>query len=383
MADDSVPPVFISRSIQGALLWVELAFCIGFVGFRTFIQYQHNKKLFSNDYVILFALFCHVGSAIISQLMIPPMYELEALKSILAVGGIPPANAQDRAMLYLKYQFAVLITLWTTLWSVKLSLLLFFWRLFDSLQTRMRIFWYIMLFVTASTYIITIFMQLFACGAPSTFFKFGPEGCSSQRDIYLSNLVFLFSAGSDIAVDALLLLIPFPLLWKLQVNQRRKIILATIFLLPLLPITFGILRLVFCNPTTGSVNVIKFTFYHMLENTAAIITACLPSMRLFFFLNKTGNKTRSSEPYAGGYRVGNGYSISRARAMFSGTMSRNDTKGVIPLENMDEGRDTETPRRDSDESQSRILHKGAMVTREYSVTAPSNESDVENCKRGW
>jgi hypothetical protein len=268
------------------LLWVELVFCIGFVTFRTYIQYQHNKKLFSNDYVILFALLCHVGSAVISQLMIPPMYELEELKSILASGGIPPANAQERALLYLKYQFAVLITFWTTcmnhpilsftsnkciVWSVKLSLLLFFWRLFDSLQTRMRIFWYMMLFVTASTYVVTIFIQLFACGAPADFFKFGAEGCSSERDMYLANLVFLFSTGTDIAVDALLLLIPFPLLWKLQVNQRQKCILASIFLLPLLPITFGILRLVFCNPTSGLVNVIKFTFYHMLENTAGTV----------------------------------------------------------------------------------------------------------------
>jgi hypothetical protein len=156
-------------------------------------------------------------------------------------------------------------------WSVKLSLLLFFWRLFDSLRTRMRIFWYMMLFVTASTYVITIFIQLFACGAPADFFKFGAEGCSSKRDIYLANLVFLFSAGTDIGVDALLLLIPFPLLWKLQVNQRQKCILATIFLLPLLPIAFGILRLVFCNPTSGTVNVIKFMFYHMLENTAGTV----------------------------------------------------------------------------------------------------------------
>jgi hypothetical protein len=153
-------------------------------------------------------------------------------------------------------------------WSVKLSLLLFFWRLFDSLRTKMRIFWWVMCFVTASTFIVTVFLQLFACGSPGTFFKFGEEGCHTDRQLYLSNLVFLFSAGTDIACDVLLIFIPFPLLWKLQVNERQKLILAAIFLLPLIPITFGILRLVFCNPVTGTVDVIKFTFYFMLENTA-------------------------------------------------------------------------------------------------------------------
>lgn len=132
----------------------------------------------------------------------------------------------------------------------------------------MRIFWYVMCFITGSTLIVVIFIQLFACGSPDVFFKFGEEGCHTPRDIYLSNLVFLFSAGTDIACDVFLIFIPFPLLWKLQVNRRQKIHLTIIFLLPLIPITFGILRLVFCNPTTGTVNVVKFTFYFMLENTA-------------------------------------------------------------------------------------------------------------------
>ena len=64
------------------------------------------------------------------------------------------------------------------------------------------------------------------------------------------------------------MLIPFPLLWKLQVNQRQKMILVAIFLLPTIPIIFGVLRLVFVDPTNGPVDVIKFTFYSMLENTA-------------------------------------------------------------------------------------------------------------------
>jgi hypothetical protein len=70
--------------------------------------------LYSNDWLILFALLVHLGSAITSQLMIPPMYELEALKTILATGQTPPANFMSRAQLYLEYQFAVLITFWVT-----------------------------------------------------------------------------------------------------------------------------------------------------------------------------------------------------------------------------------------------------------------------------
>lgn len=237
------------------------------------------------------------------------MYDIERLKLVLQAGGTPSQEMASGAQNFLPHQFALLLLLWTTLWAVKFSLLVFFWRLFDSVHTKARTFWYIMFVLTASTYIVTIFIQLFACGSPQNFFKLGKyqsasrvdmlraaiDGCAQPYRLYLSNLVFLFSAGTDIAGDLLILLIPFPLLWKLRTNQRQKAILVVIFLLPLVPIIFGILRLVFCNPVTGVVDVIKFQLYSLLENTAAIITACLPSFRLF--ATSSRNNSRVTAPY--------------------------------------------------------------------------------------
>jgi hypothetical protein len=251
--------------------------------------------------------------------------------------------------------------------------------------------------ITASTYIVTFFMQLFACGKPSTFFNFGATGCHTDRQLYLSNLVFLFSAGTDIAGDAFLLCIPIPLLWKLQVGQRQKIILLGIFLLPIIPIIFGILRLVFCNPVNGSVDVIKFTFYSMLENAVgmfpptrpstkftkltsfpAIITACLPSMRLFF-LNRTGNTTAQTGPPNYGRS-----NFSKKPSTFDSAydhFDNRDRKGAIPLEHVVEARrgEIDLDSSHSNESRSHILQKGVMVTREYTVTehpsTPTNTAD--------
>ena len=66
---------------------------------------------------------------------------------------------------------------------------------------------------------------------------------------------------------------------------------------------------------------------------------------LFFFLNnwKSGNTTRPSQPHPGGYGTGG----STAKALFSKAISHNDTKGAIPLDNMDEGVHTKAPSRDS------------------------------------
>ena len=98
------------------------------------------------------------------------MYDIEKLKLVLEAGGAPTEDMAISAQTFLPYQFALLLLLWTTLWAVKFSLLIFFWRLFDSVHTKARIFWYVMIVVTASTYIVTIFIQLFACGSPQNFF---------------------------------------------------------------------------------------------------------------------------------------------------------------------------------------------------------------------
>jgi hypothetical protein len=98
-------------------------------------------------------------------------------------------------------------------------------------------------------------------------------------------------------------------------------------------------------------------------------------MRLFFFLNnwKSGNTTR----------VEADYSSSKVKSLFSKLRSRNDTNWAIPLDNMDEERHTEAPGRDSHESRSRILHKGVMVTREYSVTTPAAGTHIRSCRDAW
>lgn len=77
------------------------------------------------------------------------------------------------------------------------------------------------------------------------------------------------------------MLIPFPLLRKLHVNARTRLLLAALFALPIIPIIFAVLRLVMANATTSNVDPVKFQLFSMLENSSAIVTSCLPALRLF------------------------------------------------------------------------------------------------------
>ena len=74
---------------------------------------------------------------------------------------------------YLKYQFAVLYLIWTALWTVKLAILSFFWRLFVSVKTNARIFWWFMCGITITTWIVSLILQAVACSPPSSSFDIG------------------------------------------------------------------------------------------------------------------------------------------------------------------------------------------------------------------
>ena len=154
-------------------MWVEIALCLGFVILRTWVQFRNTKKFYSNDLLIIFAMACHLLAAIIYQLALPVMYKIGKENMLLARGGTPSERFTDRVELYLRYHFCLLILLWVTLWAVKFSLLLFFWRIFDSIQTRARLLWWTMCALTAATFTVALFLQLFACGSPSNLYKLG------------------------------------------------------------------------------------------------------------------------------------------------------------------------------------------------------------------
>lgn len=149
------------------VMWIGVALSCTFVAIRTHAQYRNSRRLFINDYCIFFALVCHVATAIVYQIAIPPMYDVISVSA-----GLKPMGStfMQRGAFFLKLQYAADILLWTTLWSVKFSLLFFFWRLFDSVHSPMKLFWWIMCGITASTWITSVILQEFACDPIGDFF---------------------------------------------------------------------------------------------------------------------------------------------------------------------------------------------------------------------
>jgi hypothetical protein len=168
------------------------------------------------------------------------------------------------------------------------------------------------------------------------------------------------------------MLTPFPLLRKLQINSRQMWILGCVFSLPIIPIIFATLRLVRANATTHNVDPIRFQLYSMLENTSAIITSCLPSIRLFI-VNIRGS-THPGLPRYCWHGVASSLKVNDQKALHG------PQNGALPLESLVEtqnghiAEDFGTARRPlSGDSQQVILSPlfsktSVVITREFSVT---------------
>lgn len=195
--------------------WIGTGLAAMFTAARTWLQYLHNRRLYINDYLIGLALFFHLVLSILYQVMSPSMYSVVA-----AMDGLEQITASNiiRFDHYLRLQFAVTYVFWSALWSVKLALLTFFWRLFDSVRTHVRPFWWVMCSVTISTWTISLVLQGFACKPAGSFFKMGKTHCtiprslgtdsfkgecSSPSSVYGANLAFHFSSICDIITDFL------------------------------------------------------------------------------------------------------------------------------------------------------------------------------------
>ncbi|MCJ1399052.1 hypothetical protein MMC11_002254 [Xylographa trunciseda] len=112
--------------------------------------------------------------------------------------------------------------------------------------------------------------------------------------VYCINQLDLFYAGaaSDVIIDAMVLAIPMPIVWKLNMPTRLKIGLIGVFLLGGLTFAASIARLVVftqagAQQLSGSADYTYYLgppiYWTALESSLVIIGACLPTLRPLIF----------------------------------------------------------------------------------------------------
>ncbi|CDM30847.1 hypothetical protein DTO013E5_509 [Penicillium roqueforti] len=178
----------------------------------------------------------------------------------------------------------------------KFSILLQYLRIFPA--KRFRLACYVMIAIVAAYSSWAIVSGFVDCVPVAKFWnKDLPGSCLSFE------AVWFFNASMNIATDIALLVLPMPLLSKLQLPRMQKIALMGVFAMGLLVVVTSILRLsslreVAKSPDTSYSNVAA-AYWTAAECNVAIMCACLPFLRpiisrIFPKLLSGG----SSNPYA-------------------------------------------------------------------------------------
>lgn len=228
-------------------LWTLYAFGILFTILRTYarISAVGFRKLQVDDYLIWFAVIIYTAQCSLG-------YNLGVVARGLANNGMTPNERNALSRDDPEYTMRVIgskiqVAGWTTaaclLWSLKLCVAFFYFRLTSGLKkytTRI----YIALASIIITFVVIIFTLYLSCRPFDHYWQINPDPgnvCQAAVSKPILWVTFVF----NVATDAYLLLIPVPMLWTSSLKTYKKVAATLVLSAGLLVIVCATLKSVY------------------------------------------------------------------------------------------------------------------------------------------
>ncbi|KAG9236839.1 hypothetical protein BJ875DRAFT_523745 [Amylocarpus encephaloides] len=320
----------------------------GVVALRVYTRRKQRLPLQVDDWLIFVALILVIGACAASIVGV----------SLHGLGyptpepkGPPPAGNRPGLLLTLpeiviatKIEYALQILTIPALGLVKLSVLFFFHRIFCPQKTANTKSRYAILFMMALVilWMVGYWMSaIFICGNDFGAFFGNTKGLKEKCGDVLLWLYTL--AITDLVTDLGVLVLPLPLLWKLQIAMRKKIAISVVFALGSVATIASAVRLINISKyyragfgPQGNLNstITGVIYWTLIEVGIGLFAACLPTIRFLFKgmgLNSTVKSLRQtfSVTSTSGERRG------RIGTLESGTVGKAEWKGEeVRLESM-------------------------------------------------
>ena len=136
---------------------------------RAMCRWHVSRKVSIDDLLVYFASTLLLSMAVLYTLVTPTMFTLDAV----SIGKeMPGPDLKSNGAFYLKCQFAIICMFWTTLWAVKVAILMFYKNLFSRLPKQMTLWWWV-LGVVVLLYLGCWGSQLASCVPISGYFVLG------------------------------------------------------------------------------------------------------------------------------------------------------------------------------------------------------------------
>ncbi|KAH7094508.1 hypothetical protein FB567DRAFT_484751 [Paraphoma chrysanthemicola] len=326
-----------------------------------------------------------------------------ATQAILLVGwheGVMGVHAWEISLddygLYARLILAAPLTYALCTGCAKAALCLFYARLNPNQIFQVGV-WSTM-FIIVGAYTAIFFSLLFACRPIAASWDpllLPTAQCINQGGIYIATAVI------GITTDVLLIAIPVPTIWGLQMPMKQKVGLTIMFAVgSIRTIVTSIVRLVVLIPALTSMDqpwVIGVgTLWIFIEANLLVICACLPTLRRFFkhvaprFIGEDSHGPSEKESGSRKFRTWGSMS-SRPKRQFDTLMNTigEDDKD-IPLEDKDDrkglGRRQSTVnvtkvKADNDSEEAILFERSVQVT--YENASIHGERDQGHAGRAW
>ncbi|KAF3283691.1 hypothetical protein TWF173_000072 [Orbilia oligospora] len=185
---------------------------------------------------------------------------------------------QEQVKMVRIWSFATQLTFTWAVSLTKLSILLFYLRFCTTKAFKISIYCTIA-FLVAWT-INWTFLVTFQCVPVEAYWRLPKSG---DFCIPLQNEMHLLHGSTNLVTDILVLLLPVPTVWSLQMPMRQKLTLIGVFTLGIIAPLSAILRLIYIEKATVSWDqswwCLELWIYTSLETHVGIVCASIPSLK--------------------------------------------------------------------------------------------------------
>ncbi|KAF1969965.1 hypothetical protein BU23DRAFT_557144 [Bimuria novae-zelandiae CBS 107.79] len=250
-----------------------------FVGLRVFAKHLGRRKSALEDYLCFAALAIAITCSIL-QIVAAVHGRLGQHQKIDANGQ--PILDDPEFLVYERTKFAVNILSVVGLGFIKASILIFYRTIFTTKTFRWAV--YVMLGIVGGWTIAYAFSNLFTCYPITPLVEpfYGNKCMSGAIDMWLS-VVY-----TDLIIDVLILLMPIPMVLRLQLPWAQKLGVLGMFLLGSTVCAVSVTRLLlliqisqeFAFHYNDETYYTSPVFFWMnIELSLAVISGCLPTLR--------------------------------------------------------------------------------------------------------
>ncbi|KAG6362551.1 hypothetical protein INS49_007643 [Diaporthe citri] len=316
-----------------------------------------DAGLRADDYLIIVALILCIGTCVVTVRM-----------TGAGAGRHIWALRTEEVVETSLYLFALAIVYSLAAMAIKMSIILLYVRVFSTANTAFRRCIFAAEFLTMALSVTFIVVILAAC-QPLQFFWTQYDGVSEGTCISTSSFFVAFSIF-NVSVDVFLLVLPIPMVLKLHMSVRKKLIVCALTMLGTFACAAGLIRIyymmlfAFAHDHTWAMGPVGL--WVSVEPAIGVVTACLANvMPLYYWLMEKANpgehSERTNRPRSSDYR---GLDRTRLQTVIEGKL-------VLRPREDDEIRLTTLAtagRQGSDHDEDSHHERGIVVTSDVTVT---------------